>query len=220
MVRKIKKKRPITAPDEFIALPNRILDYLKDNWQQLVNIGLGCLVIVCLIFIIKYWWQKKQQNTIITYARAEQLLQLGKIKEAKKDLKKVENSHTKIAKFAALNLAFIAEKEKDFKGAIKYYQTFLKKSGKNSFVPYILHAISCDYMEVNLDKCAQNTLHEIINAWTSHPMAAWAYVNLGLLLEKDHPREALNLYKKALRYKDNPFVPAWIELKIKSLSQK
>ena len=155
MVRKIKKRRPITAPDEFIALPNRILDYLRDNWQQLVNIGLGCLVVICLIFIIKYWWQKKQQNIFMTYAQAERLLQSGKIKEAKEIFKNVENSHTKMAKFAALNLAFIAEREKNFKEAIKSYQVFLEKSNKSSFVPYVLQAIGCDYMEIKQYKEAQ-----------------------------------------------------------------
>ena len=115
---------------------------------------------------------------------------------------------------------FIAEKEKDFKGAIKAYQKFLEKSSKNSLVPYVLHGIACDYMESKQHKEAQKTLQKIVNDWASHPMAAWAYVNLGLLLEKDNPKEALNYYKKVLTYKDNPFVPAWIDLKINSLSQK
>ncbi len=221
MVRKIKKKRPIAAPDEFIALPNRILDYIRDNWQKWVNIALGCLIVFCLIFIVKYWWQKKREHVLLSYTEAEQLLAQGQVERAEKILRSVRGSHAKIAKFAALDLAYIAEHKGKLEDAAKEYQFFFKRASKtNSLLPYVFHAISCDYINAGRQIEAQRFLNRLIKRFPKHPLAAWAYLNQGLLLEKKRPKEALKLYRKCVKSKDNPFVPAWLELKIKTISSE
>jgi len=218
MVTKIKKKKPITAADEFVALPDRIVDYVRNNLKQIVNITLICILIMGLIFLGQFWWQKRKTHVFLLYNQAEALLQQEQKGKAIEILRKVANTHTKTAKFAILRLANIYEENNKLNKAIDCYQDYIQKAGyKDLLSPLVLHALSCDYLSLKNDKEAKVALQTIIKHWPNLPLTGWAYVNLGLLWEEKEPKRALEMYQLALKDKDNPLIPQWVELKIKML---
>ncbi|MDL1969551.1 MAG: tetratricopeptide repeat protein [Candidatus Desulfofervidaceae bacterium] len=218
MVTKIKKRKPITNADEFIALPNRIVDYVRDNLRQVVNIALALTLIVGLIFLGQFWWQRREAHVFLLYAQAESLLKQGQQDKAVEVLHKVADTHTKVAKFAILRLANIYEQDNKLDKAIVYYQDYIEKAGyKDLLSPLVLHALSCDYLSLGKSKEAETALQTIIKRWPNLPLTDWAYVNLGLLWEEKEPAKALEMYQLAFKDKGNPLIPQWVELKIKTL---
>lgn len=218
MVTKIKKRKPITKADDFIALPNRIVDYVRDNLKQVVNIVLVCTLIIALFFLGHTWWQRKKARAFLLYAQAGELLRQGQKDKAIELLHKVADTHTKAAKFATIRLAHIYEENHNLNEAIVYYQEYIKKSGyKDLLSPLVLHALSCVYLKAGKIKEAEETLQTIIKRWPNLPLTGWAYVNLGLLYEKKQPAKALRMYQMAFKNKDNPLIPQWVALKIETL---
>ena len=70
MVVKIKKKKPITAPDEFISLPNRIVQYVQANLKQVLTITTVCVVLISIFLLGRAWWHKRKEHSFILYTKA------------------------------------------------------------------------------------------------------------------------------------------------------
>ena len=229
MVTKIKKKRPITAPDEFISMPNRILNYIQENPKKVIFVSIVLTLVILSSLLGRHWYKKKKEHALSFYAQAERLLNENKKEEAIKIFNQILEKYPRmgIAKFSYLKLAYIYEQNGNYKEAISLYESYLKGTkGNNSLRPFVLHAIICDYEKLGKMDLAKKYLRTMIEKWKGHPLSSWAYAQLGLILEGEGKvSEAYNMYKSALAAKNNltsatPFGPAWLELKLKALSNQ
>lgn len=223
MVTKIKKKRPITAPDEFISFPNRILNYIQENPKRVIFVSTIFVFAILSSLLVKYWHQHRRENALSLYAKAERLLdkdQKGAISVFNHLLK--QYPHLGIAKFSCLKLAYIYEQEGNFEKAISLYERYLKNTKDNdSLRPFVLQAMVCDYERLGKTALVKKYLKIIIEKWKNHEISTWAYAQLGLTLEEEGKlSEAYNMYKNALASKNPNIVPAWLELKVKRLSEQ
>ena len=217
MVVKIKKKKPITAPDEFIALPNRIVQYVQENLKQVIILATVCVILTSIFLLGWAWWHKRKEHSFILYAKAENFLRNKEKDKAEKVLNQLLKTHTPASNLACLQLANIYEEQHQWGKAVVMYQTYLKKtSDKDLFSPFVWHALSCDYYNLKKPLEAQKALETIIKKWPDHPLANWAYINLGLLIEEKEPFKALEMYNLALK-KESALNPPWLEFKIKTL---
>lgn len=234
MVTKIKKRRSITAPDEFISFPNRILNYIQENLKRVIFISTIFVFAILLSLLARYWHQQKKENALSIYTKAERLINQDQ-KEAINMFNHLlkEYPHMGIAKFSYLKLAYIYEQKEDFEKAISLYEKYLENTKDNNPLrPFVLHAIICDYERLGKIDSAKKYLKMIVEKWKNHAISSWAYAQLGLILEREGKlTEAYNMYKNALESKDDltpapssskaySTGPAWLESKIKALSDK
>jgi len=217
MVVKIKKKKPITAPDEFISLPNRIVQYVQANLKQVLTITTVCVVLISIFLLGRAWWHKRKEQSFILYTKAENLLKNKQQDKAETVLNQLIKTHSPASNFACLQLATVYEEREQWEKAIIMYQTYLKKSNdKDIFSPFVWHALGCDYWISQKPSEVEKALKNIIKNYPDHPLANWAYINLGLLIEEKEPFKALEMYNLALK-KESPLNPPWLDFKIKAL---
>ncbi len=223
MVTKIKKKRPINIPDEFISFPNRILNYIQENPKKVIFISTIFVFAIFLGLLGRHWHQQKKENALSLYTKAEKLLNEDKREEAVSTLNQVLKKYPRmgIGKFSYLKLAYIYEQKGDFEKAISLYKKYLENTKDNdSLRPFVLYAIICDYERLGKINLAKKYLKMIIENLKDHALSGWAYTQSGLILEKEGKfSEAYNMYKNALESKDS-LTPAWLELRVKTLSNQ
>ena len=216
MVTKIKKKKTIVV-DEFVAWPNRLVEYVKENLKQIIIVSVICILIISTFFLGKAWWEKKKEKGFFLYAQAQNLLKKGEKEKAIKTLIQIADTHTPVAKFANLSLAdFYREKqpEKELNFYIAYIQ---KAKDEDPLLPFVYYSLAVYYLNHKHWLEAEKILKTIVEKWQNHFLSAWAYAHLGLLTEKKNPLKAIKMYQLALKYKNSPLLPIWVELKTKGI---
>jgi len=187
-----------------------------------------CVVLISIFLLGRAWWHKRKEHSFILYTKAENLLKNKQQDKAETVLNQLIKTHSPASNFACLQLANVYEEREQWEKAIIMYQTYLKKSNDKDS-PFVFHALSCDYYNLKKPLETQKALESIIKNYPDHPLANWAYINLGLLIEEKEPFKALEMYNLALKpfkalemynlalKKESPLNPPWLDFKIKAL---
>jgi tetratricopeptide (TPR) repeat protein len=142
--KKIIKKK-LKEPDEFITLTERAYFFIPHHSKSIVVGGIIILILILSVIFIQRWEKKNEENAYQLFNIAVETYQMistpyrdGSPQEYKALLEKFDEVHTKFpkTKFGKLSVLYkgnIHLRLGEFEEAIKAYETFLQKTGKENF---------------------------------------------------------------------------------------
>jgi tetratricopeptide (TPR) repeat protein len=228
-----KEKTPVTNVLHISGSMEHVADTARDNLTWMLA-GIGVVVIVAIV-IGGYFWMRQHQE-----AAAEELLHHGmamlspatptappprpeQMQQAAETFRKViaEYPSSSVTPQAAYMLGNILSDLKDWEGATKAYQDFIKRYGDHkSLIPLVYQRLA--YAQLSQGKLdeAQNTF-QIIAKMSNPPNKDHALYELARIHEAlQRPEGALAYYQELI--KDHPHSPYTEEatIRIKTLDAK
>lgn len=215
---KVKKKitkKKLKQPDEFISFTERSYLFISQHLKQIAGGVILVLVILVAFFLFRAWDQKREDEAnqkflalLESYQRTSAPYQEVKPVEFKKILDGFEDvvknyPRTKSAHLSLLYKGGIHLRISEFDDAIRAYETFLAKAGKERLYRILaLEGLGYAFEGKKDYEKALKSYQEIIKFT---PPYEWAgvHLNLARCYEKlGKKEEALQHYKTFL--KDNP----------------
>src|SRR5512139_2343111 len=142
--KKIIKKK-LKEPDEFISFTDHAFRFISGHYKRIMTgvVILGVLVVA--FFLFQRWEEKKEAEAYLPFSAALELYQMlnspyreGSPVDYKNLIEKFDEVITKFpgtssAKLSLLYKGNLLLKLEEFDEAIKAYETFLQKAGKEKF---------------------------------------------------------------------------------------
>jgi tetratricopeptide (TPR) repeat protein len=209
--RKIIKKK-LKEPDEFITITERTFIFIKKHLKPIFTGGIIVLFILLTAFFYQKWARSKEEDAglklnlaVEAYQMASSPYREGTPQDYKNVLKKFDEVITKFPRTSSGKLSLLYEGDihlqlGEFEEAIKAYQTFLQKGGKEKLYRlFATEGLGYAYEGKKDYEKALNAFQKIVDMGESLQLAD-AYLNMGFCYEKlGKPKEAVDNYKSFLR---------------------
>jgi tetratricopeptide (TPR) repeat protein len=209
--KKITKKK-LKKPDEFINFTEEALLFITHHIKQIVAGGIIVFIVILSIFFFHRWEKQKEEDAYRQFGLAVEFLQMVSSpnqerlpSEYKNVLEKFDEVITKFPRTSSGKLSFLYKgnihlRLSEFEEAIKAYQTFLSKSGKEKLYRlFALEGLGYAYEgKKDYEKTIQ-TYQKILEMGEGFQLGD-AYLTIGLCYEKlGKNKEALENYKAFLK---------------------
>jgi tetratricopeptide (TPR) repeat protein len=209
--RKIIKKK-LKEPDEFISFTEQAFLFVKGHLRTIAKGGIILFLILLSIFLFQKWEEKKEGDAYRKFDSAMEIYQTlnspnreASISEYKNLLEKFgevvkEFPGTSSGKFSLLYEGNIHLQLGEFDEAIKAYQAFLQKAGKEKLYRYFgMEGLGYAYEEKKDYEKALEAYQKILEIGDRFQMAE-PYLDMGRCYEKlGKKKEALDNYKAFLK---------------------
>ena len=229
--KKIIKKK-LKEPDEFITLTERGYFFVTHHSKSIGIGGIIILILILSVFFIQRWGEKNEQNAYQLFNLAVETNQMistpyreGSLQEYKGLLEKFNEVHTKFpkTKFGKLSVLYkgnIHLRLGEFEEAIKAYETFLQKTGKENFYrPLALEGLGFSYEGKREYEKALNAFQKVIDLGETFQLGN-AYWAIGRCYEKlGKNKEAVENYKLFLKVSQKSQMANIILRKISNLEK-
>lgn len=209
--RKIIKKK-LKEPDEFISFTEQAFIFVKGHLKKIATGGIVLFLILLSIFLFQKWEEKKEGDAYQKFDSAMEIYQVlntpnreASISEYKNLLEKFDEvikefPRTSSGKFSLLYVGNIHLHLGEFDEAIKAYQAFLQKAGKEKLYRYFgMEGLGYAYEEKKDYEKALEAYQKILEIGDRFQMAE-PYLEMGRCYEKlGKKKEALDNYKAFLK---------------------
>lgn len=210
-MKKITKKK-LKEPDEFISLTGQIYLSVTHHSKSIMTGGIAVLVILSFLFIYYRWERRNEERAYQEFRSAVEIYQMvdsqyreGSVSEYQDVLEKFNKiiktfSRTPSGKFSLLYKGNILLRLGEFEEAIKSYQAFLKKAGKEKLYRlFAWEGLGYSYEGKRDYEKAIQAYRKITEEGESLERST-AYLNMGRCYEKlGKNKEALENYKTFLK---------------------
>ena len=229
--KKIIKKK-LTEPDEFITLNERAFIFITHHSKSIAVGGIIVLIFILSFFFFQRWEKKNEENayqlfnlTVETYQMVSTPYREGSLQEYKNVLEKFNEVITKFPKTSYGKQSILYKgnlhlRLGEFEEAIKAYESFLKKGGKEKlYRSFAMEGLgySCEGKK-DYEK-ALNAYQNIIDLGENFQLVN-AYLGMGRCYEKlGKNKEALENYKAFLKITQKSQMTNTILKKISNLEK-
>ncbi|HUL23587.1 MAG TPA: tetratricopeptide repeat protein [Thermodesulfobacteriota bacterium] len=205
-------KRKLKEPDEFITLSERIYLFVTHHAKP-IALGVGfVLVLLLLIFLFQTWERKNSESANQMFNAAVEIYQMvsspyreGAPEEYKNVIERFNEVMTKFPKTQAGKLAILYKgnlhlRLGEFDEAIKAYDDYLKKAGKEKlYRAFAMEGLGYSYEGKRDYEKAMHAFQKVIDLGESFQLAN-AYLDLGRCNEKmGKTKEALENYRSFMK---------------------
>ena len=232
--KKITKKK-LKEPDEFFTLTQRAFLFITGHLRKIITGGIIFLVILLLIVFFQMWERQKEEEAYRDFNLALEIYQRAaspgrerlplENKENKNVLAKFDEVIGKFPRTSSGKLSLLYKgnlhlRLAEFEEAIKAYQTFLEKAGKEKLYRlFAMEGLGLAYQGKKDYENALQTYQRILEMGDSVQLAG-AYLNIGLCYEKlGKNKEALENYKVFLKTSEKSLMTNMILKKISNLEK-
>jgi tetratricopeptide (TPR) repeat protein len=209
--KKIIKKK-LKEPDEFITLTERTYFFITRHSKSIAIGGIIVLILILSAFFIQRWGEKNEENAYQLFNLAMETYQMvstpyreGSPQEYKGLLDKFNEVSTKFpkTKFGKLSVLYegnIHLRLGEFEEAVNSYETFLRKTGKESFYRSMaMEGLGYSYEGRKEYEKAVNAFQKVIDLGERFQLGN-AYWGMGRCYEKlGKSKEAIENYKLFLK---------------------
>jgi tetratricopeptide (TPR) repeat protein len=229
--KKIIKKK-LKEPDEFISFTEKAYHFITRYFKPIIAGGVLLLFIVLAIIFFQKWEKKNEVDADQKFNLAVQLYQSvsspsreGSPAEYKNTLEKFDEVISKFPRTLSGKLSLLYEgnihlRLAAYEEAIKDYQAFLQKAGKEKLYRLLaLEGIGYAYEGIKNYEKALHAYQQIIKMGDSFELAD-AYFNMGQCYEKTGKnKEALENYRAFIKISEKSSVANAVLRKISLLEK-
>ncbi len=209
--KKIIKKK-LKEPDEFITLSEKAFVFVTHHSKSIaVGGGIG-LALLLSIFFFQKWEKKNEENAcqmfnlvVETYQMVSSPYREGPPQEYKNVLDRFDEVITKFPKSSCGKLAILYKgnihlRLGEFDEAIKAYESYLEKAGKERlYRAFAMEGLGYSHEGKKGYEKAMNAYQKVIDLGEGFQLAN-AYLGLGRCYEKmGKPKEAVENYKNFIK---------------------
>ncbi len=219
-------------PDEFISYTQKVFLFVSHHSKKVVTAGIIVLALIMFIIFFQMWGRQKEEeayrdfgSAMEIYRRAGSLNRERGPSEYKNALAKFDEVITKFPrtsswKFSLLYKGNIDLQLGEFEEAIKAYQAFLEKAGKEKLYRlFAMEGLGYAYQGKKDYENGLRTYQKIAEMGEGVQMAD-AYLNMGLCYERlGKNKEALENYKAFLKVSQKSVTTNMILRKISYLER-
>jgi len=142
--KKIIKKK-LKEPDEFISFTDHAFRFISRHYKRIITGVVILGVLLAAFFLFQKWEEKKEAEAYLPFSAALELYQMlnspyreGSASDYKSVMEKFDEVITKFPRTSSGKLSLLYKgnlhlKLEEFDEAIKAYETFLQKAGKEKF---------------------------------------------------------------------------------------
>ena len=142
--KKIIKKK-LKEPDEFISFTDHAFRFISRHYKRIITGVVILGVLLAAFFLFQKWEEKKEAEAYLPFSAALELYQMlnspyreGSPSDYKSLMEKFDEVITKFPRTSSGKLSLLYKgnlhlKLEEFDEAIKAYETFLQKAGKEKF---------------------------------------------------------------------------------------
>jgi len=210
-IKKIIKKK-LKEPDEFITFTERTYFFIAHHFKS-IAVGGGIVLILLLSFFFFQRWEKKNEgNGYQLYSLATEAYQMvstpyreGSLQEYKNVLEKFNETITKFPRTSSGKLSILYKgnihlRLGEFEEAIRAYESFLQKAGKEKLYRSLAReGLGYSYEGRKDYEKAVNAFQKVIDLGENFQLGN-AYLGMGRCYEKlGKNKEALENYKNFLK---------------------
>ena len=227
--KKIIKKK-LKEPDEFISFTDHAFRFISRHYKRIITGVVILGVLLAAFFLFQKWEEKKEAEAYLPFSAALELYQMlnspyreGAPTDYKSLMEKFDEVITKFPRTSSGKLSLLYKgnlhlKLEEFDEAIKAYETFLQKAGKEKF--YRLLAMEglgyAHEGKKEYEKAVE--AYERMLAMGEGLQVANAYLSKGRCYEKlGKKKEALESYKTFLNLAPKAMMANLVSEKISQL---
>jgi len=210
-MKRISKKK-LKEPDEFISVTEKTYLFITHHFKTIVIGGIVIFVILVSIFFYQIWEKRNEEEAYRKFNLAVEIYQMvsspyreGSQSEYKNVLDKFDEVVTKLPRTSSGKLALLYKgnillRLGEFEEAIKSYQSFLQKSGKEKLYRlFAIEGLGYAYEGKRDYEKAIQAYQKILEEGGSSQLSN-VYLNMGRCYEKlGKNKEALENYKAFLK---------------------
>ncbi len=205
-------KRKLKEPDEFITLTERIYLFVTHHGKP-IALGVGIvLVLLLLVYLFQTWERKNSEgadqmlnSAVETYQMVSSPYREGSPQEYKNVVERFNEVIAKFPKTQSGKLAILYKgniylRLGEFDEAIKAYEDFLEKAGKEKlYRAFAMEGLGYSYEGKRDYEKAIRAFQKVIDSGESFQLAN-AYLDLGRCSEKmGKTKEALENYRSFMK---------------------
>jgi tetratricopeptide (TPR) repeat protein len=209
--KKIIKKK-LKEPDEFITLTEKTYLFITHHSKPIAAVGILVLILILSIFFFQKWEKKNEEKAYQMFNLAVETYQMvstpsreGSPQEYKNVLEKFNEAITNFPRTSSGRLSILYKgniylRLGEFEEAIKTYESFIKKAGKEKiYRAFAMEGLAYSYEGKKDYEKALNAYQKIIDLG-EHFQLANAYLGMGRCYEKlAKKKEAIENYKAFLK---------------------
>ncbi|MEW6374206.1 MAG: tetratricopeptide repeat protein [Thermodesulfobacteriota bacterium] len=212
---KVKKKitkKKLKEPDQFLNLTQKAFLFITHHLKKIVAGGITVFVVLLAIFFFQRWEERKEEDAYRKLSLAVEIYQMvsspyreRSSSDYKNILEKFDEvihlfPRTSSGKISFLYKGNIQLQLGEFEEAIKAYQTFLQKAGKEKLYRlFAMEGLGYAHEGKKDYEKALSAYQKIVKEGESF-QSAGAYLNMGRCYEKlGKNKEALENYKSFLK---------------------
>jgi tetratricopeptide (TPR) repeat protein len=229
--KKIIKKK-LKEPDEFITFTEKTFLFITHHSKPIAGGGIIVLILILSLFFFQRWEKKNQESAyqmlnlaVETYQRVSAQYREGSLQEYKNVLEKFNEVLTKFPRtsFGKLSILYngnIHLQVGEFGEAIKAYESFLQKVGKEKlYRSFAMEGLGYSYEGKKDYEKAMNAYQKVVDVGESFQLAN-AYLGMGRCYEKmGKNKEAIENYKNFLKVSQKSQMTNTVLRKISSLEK-
>jgi tetratricopeptide (TPR) repeat protein len=233
MARRMKiTKKKLKEPDEFIGLTEKAYLFIARYHKPIATGGIIVFIVVLAILFFQRWEKKNEVNADQQFSLAVQLYQRvsspyreGSPAQYKIVLEKFNEVISKFPRTSSGKLSLLYKgnihlRLDEFEEAIKEYQAFLQKAGKERLYRLLaMEGLGYAYLGMKDYEKALHAYQKILEMGESFQLAD-AYLNMGGCYEKlGKKKEALENYKAFLKMSEKSSVAHAVLRKVSLLEK-
>jgi len=229
--KKIIKKK-LKEPDEFITLSERAYLFINRQYKSIAVGGIIVLILVLSFFFFQRWEKKNEENAhqifnlnVETYQMVSTSYREASIQDYKNILEKFNEAITKFPRTSSGKLSILYKgnihlRLGEFEEAIKAYESFLQKGGKEK----LYRSLATEGLGYSFEgkkdyEKAVNAFQKVIDLGESFQLGN-AYLGMGRCYEKlGKNKEAIENYKNFLKVSQKSQMTNIILRKISNLEK-
>ena len=229
--KKIIKKK-LKEPDEFITLSERAYLFINRQYKSIAVGGIIVLILVLSFFFFQRWEKKNEENahqifnlTVETYQVVSTPYREASIQDYKNILEKFNEAITKFPRTSSGKLSILYKgnihlRLGEFEEAIKAYESFLQKGGKEKlYRSSATEGLGYSFEGKKDYEKAVNAFQKVIDLGESFQLGN-AYLGMGRCYEKlGKNKEAIENYKNFLKVSQKSQMTNIILRKISNLEK-
>ena len=209
--KKIIKKK-LKEPDEFITVSERTYLFITQHSKSIAVGGIIVFILILSFFFFQRWEKKNEENAYQMFNLAVETYQMvstpyreGSLQENKNVLEKFNETITKFSRTSSGKLSVLYKgnihlRLGEFEEAIKAYESFLQKAGKEELYRSLaMEGLGYSYEGKKDYEKAVNAFQKVIDLAENFQLGN-AYLGMGRCYEKlGKNNEALENYKNFLK---------------------
>jgi tetratricopeptide (TPR) repeat protein len=229
--KKIIKKK-LKEPDDFFTFTERTFLFITHHSKPIAVGGVIVLILLLSIFFFQRWGKKNEESAyqmfnlaVETYQMVSAQYREGSLQEYKNVLEKFNEVLTKFPRtsFGKLSILYkgnIHLQVGEFGEAIKAYESFLQKVGKEKlYRSFAMEGLGYSYEGKKDYEKAMNAYQKVVDVGESFQLAN-AYLGMGRCYEKmGKNKEAIENYKNFLKVSQKSQMTNTVLRKISNLEK-
>ncbi len=225
-------KRKLKEPDEFISLTERMYIFVTHHGRP-IALGAGIVLILLIVtFLFRTWDKKNTEDADRTFDSAMEAYQMvsspyreGSPQEYKNAIERFNEVIAKFPKTQSGKLAILYKgnihlRLGEFDEAIKAYESYLGKAGKEKlYRAFAMEGLAYSYEGKKEYEKAMQSFQKVVDLGQGFQLAS-AYLGLGRCSEKmGKTKEALENYKSFMKISEKSQMANIVLGKISSLEK-